>query len=87
MAGMSVSFFHAHFKAVTNMSPLQFQKRIRLLQARQSMITAALSASSAAIAVGYESPTQFNREYSRLFGLPPARDVAAAQALMRRSLV
>lgn len=84
---MSASAFHRHFKAVTGLSPLQFQKRIRLLQARQSMITAALSASSAAIAVGYESPTQFNREYSRLFGLPPARDVAAAQALMRRSVV
>lgn len=84
MVAMSTSAFHRHFKAVTNLSPLQFQKRIRLLQARQSMITTAVSASSAAIAVGYESPTQFNREYSRLFGLPPARDVAEAQALIRQ---
>lgn len=83
MVAMSVSAFHRHFKAVTNLSPLQFQKRIRLLQARQAMITSAVSASLAAIEVGYESPTQFNREYSRLFGRPPARDVAAAQALMR----
>lgn len=85
MVAMSASAFHRHFKAVTNLSPLQFQKRIRLLHARQVMITTAVSASSAAIEVGYESPTQFNREYSRLFGLPPARDVATAQALMRRT--
>lgn len=83
MVAMSASAFHRHFKAVTNLSPLQFQKRIRLLHARQLMITAAVSASSAALDVGYESPTQFNREYSRLFGLPPARDVAAAQARIR----
>ena len=83
MVAMSASAFHRHFKAVTNLSPLQFQKRIRLLHARHLMITAAVSASAVAIDVGYESPTQFNREYSRLFGLPPARDVAAAQANIR----
>lgn len=83
MVAMSASAFHRHFKAVTNLSPLQFQKRIRLMHARQTMITGAVSASAAAIDVGYESPTQFNREYSRLFGLPPARDVAAAHARMR----
>jgi AraC-like DNA-binding protein len=84
MVAMSASAFHRHFKAVTNLSPLQFQKRIRLMHARQLMITAAVSASSAAVDVGYESPTQFNREYSRLFGLPPARDVATAQMRIRR---
>jgi AraC-like DNA-binding protein len=83
MVAMSVSAFHRHFKAVTNLSPLQFQKRIRLMQARQLMITAAANVSSAAVDVGYESPTQFSREYSRLFGLPPARDVAAAHSRMR----
>jgi AraC-like DNA-binding protein len=83
MVAMSASAFHRHFKAVTNLSPLQFQKRIRLMQARQLMLTTAVSAASAAIDVGYESPTQFNREYNRLFGLPPARDVATALARMR----
>jgi AraC-like DNA-binding protein len=84
MVAMSASAFHRHFKAVTNLSPLQFQKRIRLMHARQLMITAAVSASAAAIDVGYESPTQFSREYNRLFGAPPARDVASAQAQLRR---
>jgi AraC-like DNA-binding protein len=85
MVAMSASAFHRHFKAVTNLSPLQFQKRIRLMQARRLMITDALSAASAAIDVGYESPTQFNREYSRLFGLPPARDVATAHTRIRQA--
>ncbi len=85
MVAMSVSAFHRHFKAVTNLSPLQFQKRIRLLHARQLMLTTAAAASSAAVDVGYESATQFNREYSRLFGLPPARDVATTLARIRQS--
>jgi AraC-like DNA-binding protein len=85
MVAMSASAFHRHFKAVTNLSPLQFQKRIRLMQARRLMITDAISATSAAVDVGYESPTQFNREYSRLFGLPPARDVATAHARFRQA--
>ncbi len=82
MVAMSASAFHRHFKAVTNLSPLQFQKRIRLMHARQLMISAAVNVSSAAVDVGYESASQFNREYSKLFGQPPARDVAAAQARM-----
>jgi AraC-like DNA-binding protein len=73
---MSVSAFHRQFKAVTNMSPLQFQKTIRLMHARRLMITEALSAASVSVRVGYESPSQFNREYSRLFGQSPARDTA-----------
>jgi AraC-like DNA-binding protein len=73
---MSVSAFHRQFKAVTNMSPLQFQKTIRLMHARRLMITEALSAASVSVRVGYESPSQFSREYSRLFGESPARDTA-----------
>lgn len=80
---MSVSAFHRQFKAVTNMSPLQFQKTIRLMHARRLMLTEALTATTAAIRVGYESPSQFSREYSRLFGLPPARDLAMTQAALR----
>jgi len=74
-AGMSVSSFHHHFRSITAMSPLQFQKRLRLNQARQLMLTDRLDAATAAFQVGYESPSQFSREYSRLFGAPPMRDM------------
>jgi AraC-like DNA-binding protein len=77
---MSVSAFHRQFKAVTNMSPLQFQKTIRLMHARRLMITEALSASAVSGRVGYESPSQFSREYSRFFGRSPARDTAELAA-------
>ncbi|BFM11390.1 AraC family transcriptional regulator [Simiduia litorea] len=76
LAGMSVSSFHAHFKAVTNMSPLQFQKTIRLMEARHFMVANNAGAESAAYRVGYESPSQFNREYARMFGSPPGRDMS-----------
>ncbi len=76
MAALSVSAFHRHFKAVTALSPLQFQKRIRLLHARSLLIAGQGSATSIAFGVGYESPNQFSREYARLFGLPPSRDLA-----------
>jgi AraC-like DNA-binding protein len=79
MAAMSVSAFHRHFKAATAMSPLQFQKQIRLLQARMLLIGGAPTASSVAFDVGYESASQFSREYSRFFGLPPASDVLAVR--------
>ena len=79
-AAMSASAFHRHFKAVTTMSPLQFQKTIRLMHARRLMIAEASPATAAALAVGYESASQFSREYSRFFGRPPARDVARAIA-------
>jgi AraC-like DNA-binding protein len=72
---MSRSAFHAHFRAATSLSPLQFQKQLRLIEARRLMLSDGVSASSAAFAVGYESVPQFTREYSRLFGLPPVRDV------------
>ena len=74
-AAMSVSAFHRHFKAVTRLSPLQYQKRVRLLQARMLMVASAKSVTTAAVEVGYESATQFSRDYARVFGLPPARDV------------
>ena len=74
-AGMSVSGFHHHFKAVTAMSPLQFQKRMRLLEARRLMLGEDLDAASAGFRVGYGNASQFTREYKRLFGAPPMRDV------------
>ena len=80
MAGMSRSTLHHHFRGLTAMSPLQFQKQLRLHTARQNMLTQELDAASAAFAVGYESPSQFNREYKRFFGTPPMRDVQALRA-------
>jgi AraC-like DNA-binding protein len=84
MAAMSVSAFHRHFKAATAMSPLQFQKQIRLLQARMLLIAGAPTASSVAFDVGYESASQFSREYSRFFGMPPASDVLLVQRRLGR---
>jgi AraC-like DNA-binding protein len=78
MVSLSVSAFHRHFKAVTALSPLQFQKRVRLLHARALLIAGQGSATSVAFSVGYESPNQFSREYTRLFGLPPSKDLAKA---------
>lgn len=72
---MSPSTFHHHFRELTARSPLQYQKWLRLNEARRLMLTERLDATGAAIQVGYESPTQFNREYSRLFGAPPLRDI------------
>ncbi|CAN5365680.1 AraC family transcriptional regulator [soil metagenome] len=75
-AAMSPSAFHRHFKAVTALSPLQYQKRIRLLQARMHLIAGGRSVTAAAFDVGYQSATQFSREYAREFGLPPTQDAA-----------
>ena len=74
-AGLSLSAFHNHFRAMTAMSPLQYQKRMRLNEARRLMLTERIDASRAAFKVGYESPSQFSREYSRQFGAPPMRDI------------
>lgn len=74
--GMSVSGFHHHFKSVTAMSPLQFQKQIRLQEARRLMLGEDLDAASAGFRVGYEDPSYFSREYKKLFGAPPQRDIA-----------
>lgn len=76
LAAMSPSAFHRHFKSVTALSPLQFQKRIRLLHARQLLTSGGLKSTNVAFDVGYESATQFSREYARFFGAPPARDAA-----------
>jgi AraC-like DNA-binding protein len=73
IAGMSHASFHRHFRAATAMSPLQYQKSLRLQQARRLLVTST-EAARAAYAVGYESASQFSREYTRMFGLPPARD-------------
>lgn len=75
VAGMSPSSFYQHFRAVTSLSPLQFQKQLRLIEARRLMLADGMTASHAAFAVGYESVPQFTREYRRMFGVPPARDV------------
>lgn len=72
---MSSASFHRHFKAVTSMSPLQYQKQLRLLEARRLMLAENADAAYAAYQVGYESPSQFSREYSRMFGAPPIRDI------------
>ncbi len=75
--GLSTSSFHLHFKNVTAMTPLQYQKRMRLQAARSLMLGEKLDAAEAAFRVGYESPSQFSREYRRMFGAPPRRDVEA----------
>jgi len=74
-AGMSGSTFHHHFRSMTALSPLQYQKRLRLQEARRLMLAERVDAANAAFQVGYESPSQFSREYNRLFGAPPARDI------------
>ena len=84
-AGMSASAFHQHFKRVTSLSPLQFQKRLRLIEARRLLHAQGASASSAAYAVGYESVPQFTREYGRMFGATPVADVRATERLRAAS--
>ncbi|EJG1710351.1 AraC family transcriptional regulator [Vibrio parahaemolyticus] len=73
--GMSKSSFYTHFRSMTSMTPLQFQKKLRLSEARRLMLTENLDAMAATFKVGYESPSQFSREYSRLFGAPPSKDI------------
>lgn len=80
LAGMSPSAFHRHFRAITAMSPLQYQKRIRLQEARALLVARAGDVVGVAHLVGYDSPTQFNREYRRLFGAPPGQDAARLRA-------
>lgn len=79
--GMSVSGFHAHFKSVTNMSPLQFQKHLRLQEARRLMLSENLDAGEAGFRVGYEDQSYFSRDYKRHFGEPPGRDVERLREL------
>jgi AraC-like DNA-binding protein len=80
MSGMSTSVFHRHFRAVTAMSPLQFQKRIRLQQARSLLVAQSGDVAAVGHLVGYDSPSQFTREYRRMFGAPPRQDAARLRA-------
>lgn len=82
--GMSVSGFHHHFKSVTAMSPLQFQKQIRLQEARRLMLGEDLDAASAAARVGYDDPAYFSREYKKHFGAPPQRDIARLRSTLEQ---
>lgn len=75
IANMSISSFHRHFKEVTAMSPIQFQKQLRLQEARRLLLIESTDAADVAFRVGYESPSQFSREYSRMFGFSPRRDI------------
>ena len=84
--GMSVSALHHKFKAITTMSPIQYQKQLRLQEARRLLISGQMDATNAALEVGYESPSQFNREYRRLFGLPPLKDVRSFRQNFSESL-
>ncbi len=79
-ANMGLSSFHQHFKAVTAMSPLQYQKQLRLQEARRLILGQSIDAATAGHHVGYDSPSQFSREYARLFGAPPLRDIARLRA-------
>jgi AraC-like DNA-binding protein len=80
IANMSVSSLHRHFKVITAMSPIQFQKQLRLQEARRLLLSESADATEAAFRVGYESPSQFSREYSRMFGLPPKEDINRLKA-------
>lgn len=84
LSALSVSAFHRHFKAVTALSPLQYQKRVRLLNARSRLVAGEGNVMSIAFAVGYESSTQFSREYARLFGAPPSKEAANVARNMRK---
>jgi AraC-like DNA-binding protein len=75
VARMGMSTLHHHFRELTAMSPLQYQKQLRLVAARERMLVEGIDAASAAFEVGYESASQFNREYKRFFGQPPMRDI------------
>jgi len=79
LAGMSVPTFHTHFKSITNQPPMQYVKSVRLHQARMLMVRQEMTAAAASHAVGYESASQFNREFKRLFGLPPAEEIKRMQ--------
>ena len=77
IANMGVSTYHHHFRTMAAMTPLQYVKQLRLQEARRLMLSDDLDAASASYKVGYESPSQFSREYSRLYGCPPAKDISS----------
>jgi len=84
IAQMSPSAFHRQFKALTSLTPLQYQKQLRLLEARRLMISSAVNVETACFQVGYESPSQFSREYARMFGAPPKRDAMHMRTVFRQ---
>jgi AraC-like DNA-binding protein len=84
-ASMSTSTFHHHFRSLTALSPLQYQKQLRLQEARRLMLTERMDAANAAFQVGYESPSQFSREYNRFFGAPPLRDITKLRQMPNAS--
>lgn len=84
MANMGTSTFHHHFRVMTALSPLQYQKQLRLQEARNIMLSEHIDAASASFHVGYESPSQFSREYSRLYGSSPARDIVSLRQQMSK---
>jgi transcriptional regulator GlxA family with amidase domain len=77
LASMSASSFHRHFRAVTSMTPIQFQKQMRLHEARARLLAGPGDVAGVGFAVGYDSPSQFSRKYRRMFGVPPSRDVVS----------
>ena len=85
IARMSASAFQRQFKALTSLTPLQYQKQLRLLEARRLMISSAANVEAASFQVGYESPSQFSREYARMFGAPPKRDAKQMQIALREA--
>ncbi|TDW61471.1 AraC family transcriptional regulator [Novosphingobium sp. PhB55] len=87
LAGMSLSSFHDHFRRATAMTPLQYQKQLRLQEARALMLADRLDAAEAGFRVGYDSPSQFSREYRRLFGAPPVRDMGRLRAKPQMAMV
>ncbi|NTF46530.1 AraC family transcriptional regulator [Rhizobium rhizogenes] len=87
IAQISVSAFHRQFKALTSVSPLQYQKQLRLLEARRLMVSRAVNVEAAAFQVGYESPSQFSREYARMFGEPPKRDLKRLASRLQDDIV
>ena len=82
VAGMSRSSFHHHFRAITDMTPIEFRTQLRMQEARRLMVSESLEAAIAGFSVGYESPSQFSRDYARLFGAPPARDAERLRSLV-----
>jgi AraC-like DNA-binding protein len=82
IAAMSPSAFHRQFKALTSSTPLQYQKQLRLLEARRLLVSGAVKVEAASFEVGYESPSQFSREYARMFGAPPKRDAAQMRTVL-----
>jgi AraC-like DNA-binding protein len=83
---MSVSSFHRHFRAVTSMTPIQFQKQIRLHEARARLLAEPGDVAGVGFAVGYDSPSQFSREHRRMFGVPPSRDALALREARNTAL-